>query len=96
MHRAILGVHERHILVDHRNFDTLNNTKGNLRLATVGQNKAHTEIPAVGFSFVGSTYYARIRYEGELIELGKFRTADAATEAYDTAHRRLFGEFSLR
>jgi len=103
MHHLILGLKhgERG---DHRNRNTLDNRRENLRLATPrqnAQNRAKQETysnPYKGVSMrkkVTERWIARIKTPEERLYLGMFGTAEAAARAYDEAARKYFGEFAV-
>lgn len=97
MHRAIMGG-----LADHKNGDTLDNRRSNLRQATAQQNtwnRARASNNTSGFKGVcprkdRGTWLAAIRYNEKLKKLGTFHSKEAAAMAYDRAARALFGEFA--
>jgi hypothetical protein len=106
MHRFILGAPPG-TLVDHRNGDTLDNRRGNLRLATHSQNAAnHHKRPAGcasrfwGVSFVKdprawrSPWRACVWQHGKRRFFGQYRTEEEAARAYDVAALEAFGEFA--
>jgi hypothetical protein len=101
MHRAVLCVEnhdKRH--VDHRNHNTLDNRKQNLRIASSSENqcnRAKQKNNTTGYKGVqvrGKRFTAFIGARGERHYLGCFSTATEAYCAYCTAASRLHGEFS--
>ena len=103
MHREILGTppspkHE----ADHRNGNTLDNRKENLRWATRVENmrnKPRYKNNKVGFKGVSMTPYGRFTARLQLaprqeVFLGCFPTAAAAAKAYDKAALEHFGQFA--
>lgn len=101
MHRFIAG-DPPGALVDHRDRDTLNNRRENLRLADSRQNNANsTRSPSVtGYRGVrpekkSSRFRADIRIAGRKVALGWADTPEQAARLYDAAARRAHGEFAV-
>lgn len=99
MHRAILGCDDD---VDHKNGDSLDNRKRNLRPATDSQNGMN-QMPQVGRSsrFKGVSFAKRIgmwesyiKVSGKKKHLGNFLLEENAAKRYDEAAREHFGEFA--
>lgn len=91
--------------VDHKNGDSLDNRRGNLRPATRSQNEANkgkqrrkggssSRFKGVHFDSITSKWRACIRKNYRLIRLGRFARERDAAMAYDAAARQLFGEFA--
>lgn len=88
--------------IDHKNRIKTDNRIVNLRLATRSQNQQNKDIMksnTTGFRGVSKrkrvkTFQAAIRYQGELIRLGSFATAEEAYEARKIKELELFGEFA--
>lgn len=101
MHRLILGFPDEH--VDHRDGNGLNNTRHNLRKATVSQNHANTPPPktnttglkGVGYDKSRDCWYAQITVRNRHIHLGRFDTSQDAARAYREAAKKHFGEFAM-
>lgn len=89
-------------MVDHRNGNTLDCRRSNLRDATRAQNLANAKMPRNNTSgHKGVTYVARygkwqaqIKMAGKNHFLGYFHSATEAAHAADDARLRLHGEFS--
>ena len=91
------------LLVDHRNNNTLDNRRANLRLATSSQNlsnrrinksKSSSQFRGVRFRKERGCWSAQITCNGKAIWLGSFDSETDAAKAYDTAAKKYFGEFS--
>jgi hypothetical protein len=102
MHREILGLEYGDVsLVDHRDFNGLNNTRANIRTATPSQNAANTKPrPNRPHKYTGivqlvtGKWGAQITREGTFRWLGVFKTQEEAAKAYDNARKAYFGEFA--
>lgn len=89
-------------IVDHKNGDTLDCRRENLRFASASQNKRNCRLSinnTTGFKGVflrkkGNTFYAQIELNGRGKHLGNFQTAIEAAYAYDEAARQYYGEFA--
>jgi hypothetical protein len=107
MHRMILERKLGRALVegeeaDHRNGDTLDNQRGNLRLATNSQNasnrpadaNARSEFKGVSWHSASASWEVRICAKGKKHHLGYFHNEQHAARAYDLAARKLHGRFA--
>lgn len=103
LHRFIINAGETE-LVDHRNGDTLDCRRSNLRLATRSQNQANRGAQrnsrtglkgvVVAPNCKQPKWIAQISYQGSCHHLGTFDTPEKAAHAYDVAAKRLHGEFA--
>jgi hypothetical protein len=102
MHREIMNAPDG-LLVDHKNCDTLDNRRENLRLATRAQNNCNRRKTKSKTSsrFIGVCFHKRhqrwcvdIRHNGKKIWLGSFVSEIDAAHAYDEAAKKYHGEFA--
>ncbi len=105
MHRLILGLTDRKLQGDHKNHDTLDNRRENLRVATASQNGQNrrgaqsnsvTGIRGVFPYTKTNKFQAIIVLRGKRSYLGLFDTVAEAATAYEEANRRLYGEFGYK
>lgn len=103
LHRVIMGA-PKGMLVDHRDGNRRNNTRGNLRVCTPAQNSANRHAHRIGRSRYrgvswnehprATQWSGTIRVLGRTIRLGRFATEEEAARAYDDAARKHYGEFA--
>lgn len=99
MHRLILNAPDG-ILVDHKNGNTLDNRRCNLRLATHANNAQNGKVQSnnsSGFKGVcadGAWWRAEISVDSRRVWLGRYVSSTAAASAYDHAAREYHGEFA--
>ncbi len=101
MHRVIndtpKGLH-----TDHINGDKLDNRRENLRSATRSQNKINAPAPrnnrsgykGVSFHAKTGTWQAHIGNGNKNKTLGYFKTPEEASEAYQEASLKIYGDFT--
>lgn len=102
LHRLIMQA-PAGIDVDHRDGDSLNNCRSNLRLASRGQNNGNSRKPVSGRTsqFKGvcwdtraQRWLASIKQQNRFHYLGHFHIEAQAARAYDAAARRMRGKFA--
>ncbi len=101
LHREITDA-PKGLVVDHRNGDTLDNRRANLRLATQSQNmqnvpkKENTSSRFMGVYFIKSAgkWGGQIRVKGKDKWLGSFKNEIDAAKAYDETAKKYHGEFA--
>lgn len=108
MHRLIMGVTDPETKVDHWNHNGLDNTRGNLRVATSAQNSANTKrqqkyrlskymgVTPVRHKRLDGTlrWFAQCGKDGATYYGGTHKTEEEAALAYNELARRLHGEFA--
>lgn len=104
LHRQILEL-ERGILGDHRNGNTWDYRRDNLRAVNMTQNVRNARVRNESFSGLKGAFhysnpnsrkpwYSRIKVNGKMVKLGSFATALDAHEAYCKAASEAFGEYA--
>ncbi len=102
MHRFILRLTNRKILVDHEDHNGLNNQKYNLREATPSENNCNvnshkdsrSKYVGVDFSKSENRWRSRIKTSEKRIMLGWFKIEEDAARAYDKAAKKYHKEFA--
>lgn len=99
--RALLRMHTMITsapITDHKNMDTLDNRRANLRPCTRSQNMANRpgwgKWPKGVILQPNGRWKAEIRVNGKKLSQGTFDTPEKAHEAYKTAAAQYFGEFA--
>lgn len=103
MHRKILKLTDSKIQVDHKDRDTLNNRRSNLRIASANQNQYNKGLIKRNTSgLIGvhlkenrDTWSYEIKYERQYIYRGKFKTKEEAAIARDLAALYIQKEFAV-
>jgi hypothetical protein len=98
LHRFLLGNPEG-MQVDHRNRNTLDNRRSNLRVCTPLQQSANTRPKRDGKRFKGISrnhlqWRAYICRDRKFYTIGNFATPEEAARAYDRVAWEWFGEFA--
>lgn len=105
LHRYIMDAPKGY-QVDHKDKDTMNNRKSNLRLCTISQNQMNKKIQRNNTSGYPGVFYskhvtigakpwcAKLRVNGKQIYLGYFDTFEEAVEAKIKGSKEFFGEFA--
>lgn len=92
------------VTIDHKNGNTLDNRKENLRWASDAENSWNTRQPQSKFGRGVTTvpsppnakpFVVRISCLGKRVFVGNFSNAQQARDAYDSAALRLHGEFAV-
>lgn len=101
MHRLVMNAAPGS-LIDHKNQNTLDNRKSNLRDCRKHQNLANRGLQrnnTIGFKGVcfhekTGTWNARVKFRGKNISIGYHRTPEEAARYYNLKAKELFGEFA--
>lgn len=101
LHREITGASPEQF-VDHRDHNTTNNRKANIRPCTPHQNVMNqsaqkgrrSRFKGVSFDKERGHWRAYIWFRGKREYCGRHATEEEAAEAYDKAALRLYGEFA--
>ena len=99
MHRFIMNC-PKYMFVDHKNHNTLDNRKENLRIVTIQQNNMNKSSHKNSSSkYVGVSkckngkWQAKIRVNNKLLYLGVFNKEDDAAKTRDIATKKYFGNY---
>jgi hypothetical protein len=102
LHRIIIKARKGEY-VDHKNCDTLDNRKSNLRLCNLQQNAMNQSVQNIKkTSIYKGVYYkkdrskwrANIKINGKNIHIGYFLTQEEAAIKYNEKALEIFGEFA--
>jgi len=99
MHRKILGVEGRNVVIDHINGDSLDNRRCNLRICTHGENIRNRAKYGLKSEYKGihpkrGKWSCKITVNGVVRNLGVFEDPKDAALAYDKAAVKWHGEFA--
>ena len=101
MHKELLSP-AKGMQVDHINHDTLDNRRGNLRIATLSENRANSRIQAnstsgykgVTWNLRNNKWWSQIVVNCKHEYLGSFTCLMKAAAAYNRAAAKYHGEFA--
>ncbi len=101
MHTMILRSFVTNSIVDHKDGDGLNNTRGNIRLCTHAQNmqnralskNSKSGIKGVYFNKKSKKWRSEIRSNGKRYCIGSFESKEDASIAYKIRAKELHGDF---
>lgn len=93
MHRVLLGVSDRAIVVDHKNRNGLDNRRCNIRACTQSENlmnratsrKSPSKFLGVTWDKFNKKWLCSITIDGKLKNLGRFSDEIKAAKVYDSA-----------
>jgi hypothetical protein len=104
MHRLIMNPPED-MVVDHINFNGLDNRRKNLRIVTLKENsrtnskreklKSHLHGVYPDLLPGRQGYYSKIGFQGKRIYIGHFTTQEEAARSYDRKALELFGDEAI-
>ena len=102
MHRFIMDP-PKNKSVDHKNHNTLDNTRLNLRVCTHGENMRNSKIPknnktgykGVHFNKSTGKFKSAIWFKNKFIHLGYFSNSKDAARSYNNAALRYHKDFSF-
>lgn len=102
MHREIMHVSNLNVIIDHKDLDSLNNQKSNLRICTISQNNANIQSRQGSSSKFLGVYYSKpdrrwkagVRKNRVAYNLGYFDSEIDAAKAYNVKAVELHGEFA--
>lgn len=94
LHRLIMDAPDDKV-VDHKNHNTLDNRKGNLRICTTRQNNWNLkDAKGVYYRKTRNSWRAKIMVNGKSIYLGTYKSEEEAKQARILAEIEYFGEFA--
>ncbi len=95
-HRVVTGAKIGEI-VDHKNRNTFDNTKDNLRICSVSENNRNTnrELKCINYNKINKNWRVRIISDKKIFEVGSFKNKNDAIIAYNSKVKELHGEFAV-
>ncbi|WP_139074748.1 hypothetical protein [Paenibacillus elgii] len=101
MHRLVMNIIDDNIICDHRDHNTKDNRKMNLRQSTISENQMNKTIQrnntsgvtGVSWFKTRNTWVVRINVNKKRIIIGYFKNFEEAVKARKEAERKYFGEF---
>lgn len=101
MHRLIMDANEKQ-QVDHKDGDSFNNTRANLRFSTQQENARNKRVQRNNVSGVKGVWWNKhknrwepsIVVNGKKMYIGRYLTIEEASDAYKRAASKYFGEFA--
>ncbi|WP_395000737.1 hypothetical protein [Acinetobacter sp.] len=102
LHRLIMSVTDPKIFVDHKDLNTLNNQKLNLRLCSGQENSRNTGLSSNNRSGIKGVCWetkvkkwrAAITINSKQVFLGHFTNLQEAADVYDIKAIEIYGEFA--
>ena len=102
LHRFILDVTDKSIIVDHINHNGLDNRRCNLRICTNSQNLCNCNLPknnksghkGVYWDSTRSKWNTQITLNGKCVHLGRFDNIEDANKARNNAAKKYYKEFA--
>lgn len=102
MHRLIMNVTDRNVLIDHKDRNGLNCQKNNLRICTNKENlmnrgslkNSSSKYKGVDFDKSRNKYRVQITINGKNKFIGRFEYEIEAAKAYDVKAKEVHGEFA--
>ena len=100
MHRFILNAPDGK-LVDHIDYDGLNNRIYNIRICSHSQSQYHrrshggtSKFKGVSLNKINNKWQAQIKHNRKSMWIGQYEKETEAAKAYDKKARELFGDFA--
>lgn len=102
LHRFIMNVNQKNVIVDHINGNPYDNRKCNLRICSQSNNSMNRKLSiknmsgftGVQFNKKSNKWYSKISVNGKHIFLGSYNNIEDAINARKNAEIKYFGEYS--